>query len=230
MRDPYLFEDVEVLRNNLGIKNQEELDSFENLRTSAAIFKLSIDRPKITSLSEIFFIHKTLFEGVYDWAGKPRAINIYKSEVVLNGLSVSYTPHDYIVKEINDLDKDFKKEDWKSKSKKEACDAIVKYMSALWKIHPFREGNTRSVSALMNLFVQQIGLKLDGPFVAKNAKYFRNALVLNSIDEYSEPEHITSFMSDALVLKGVKAPDGKYQTIKGYELEKYKYNYHTYKE
>ena len=115
-------------------------------------------------------------------------------------------------------------------SKKELIKNVAYYFTMLWKIHPFREGNTRSVSALMSLFAKKKGLKLNNESVSKRAKYFRNAMVLNSIDDYSEPEHIEGFLSDALMIKIADNSDSKYKTIKGYELDKYQYRQHEHKE
>ncbi len=70
-------------------------------------------------------------------------------------------------------------------------------------------------------------LELNQDFIKEHAKYFRNALVLASIGEYSEYEHITNFLKDAVSYKIVDS--GKYKTIKNYELDRYQYNYHNYK-
>ncbi len=43
-----------------------------------------------------------LFDNVYEWAGKPRTINIYKSKPILQGLSVEYSSHQAIKKEFNE--------------------------------------------------------------------------------------------------------------------------------
>ena len=40
-------------------------------------------------------------------------------------------------------------------------------------------------------------------------------------------EHITDFLKDAILYKTIDS--GKYKTIKNYEVDKYQYNYHSYK-
>ena len=65
---------------------------------SLVITKLHKDDYEVKSLSDIFDIHKNLFENVYDWAGKARTINIYKEEPLLNGLSVNYSDYKRIKK------------------------------------------------------------------------------------------------------------------------------------
>lgn len=168
-----------------------------------------------------------LFENVYDWAGEIRKINIYKEEPVLAGLSVQYEDYNKIKRSITNLNKKFLNTQWEELSKTEIVDNIVRFFSSLWRIHPFREGNTRSVSTLMFLFIRNMNLKLNQDFIKEHAKYFRNALVLASIGEYSEYEHITNFLKDAISYKTIDS--AKYKTIKNYEVDKYQYNYHSYK-
>ena len=115
-------------------------------------------------------------------------------------------------------------------SKKKLVSNTAFYFTFLWKIHPFREGNTRTVSTMMSLYAKKIGLKLDVDFVAEHVKYFRNAMVLNSIGEYAEPEHLEEFLSDALLIRNPKDSTEKYKTINGYEVEKYRYAQHSSKD
>lgn len=218
---------MKVLINKRNIKNNEDLDQFENAMTSLAI--ININRNFIfNDLNDIYKIHKMLFENVYEWAGETRKINIYKEEPVLSGLSVQYEKYNKIERSITDLNKKFLEIKWDELSKIEIIDNIVRIFSSLWQIHPFSEGNTRAVSTLMFLFVKKKKLKLNQDFMQEHAKYFRNALVLASIGEYSEFEHITEFLKDAILFKAIDS--NKYKTIKSYELDKYQYNYHNYKE
>lgn len=184
MEDIYVYEGTNVLKNKRGIRNNEDLDQFENAMTSLAI--ININRSfKFNDLNDIYEIHKVLFENVYDWAGEIRKINIYKEEPVLAGLSVQYEDYNKIKRSITNLNKKFLNTKWEELSKTEIVDNIVKFFSSLWRIHPFREGNTRSVATLMFLFIRNMNLKLNQDFIKEHAKYFRNALVLASIGEYS---------------------------------------------
>ena len=76
--------------------------------------------------------------------------------------------------------------------------------------------------------MRQIGLKVNTDFIGKHAKFFRNALVLASIDQYSEYEHLTNILLDSVSTK--KITEDKYQTIREYEVEKYEYRKHKYKD
>ena len=76
--------------------------------------------------------------------------------------------------------------------------------------------------------MKQIGFKTNVTFIGEHAKYFRSALVMASIDQYSEYEHLTNILLDSVSSK--KAEDGKYQTIREYEVDKYEYRKHEYKD
>lgn len=226
MKDIYVYEGTNVLINKKGIKSNEELNRFENAMTSLAIININRNF-KFKDLNDIYEIHKLLFENVYDWAGEVRKINIYKEEPVLSGLSVQYEEYKKIKRSITNLNKKFLNIKWEELSKNELVENIVKIFSSLWQIHPFREGNTRAVSVLMFLFIKKMNLKLNQDFINEHSKYFRNALVLASIGEYSEYNHMVEFLKDGISFKVLDS--GKYKTIKNYELDKYQYNYHNYK-
>lgn len=226
MKDIYVYEGTNVLKNKRDIRNNDDLDQFENAMTSLAIININRNF-KFNDLNDIYKIHKLLFENVYEWAGEIRKINIYKEEPALAGLSVQYEYYNNIKSSITNLNKKFLNTKWEELSKTEIVDNIVRFFSSLWRIHPFREGNTRSVSTLMFLFIRNMNLKLNQDFVKEHAKYFRNALVLASIGQYSEYEHITKFLKDAISFKTIDST--KYKTIKNYEVDKYQYNYHSYK-
>src|SRR5690554_7068059 len=86
MKDPYIYKDSDVLINKANLKEKDKLDEFENRMTNLALLMLFRSDFGINDASDIFKIHKMLFENVYEWAGKPRTINIYKSEPILQGL------------------------------------------------------------------------------------------------------------------------------------------------
>ena len=103
MKDPYLYDGEEVLKNKLDIHNQEKL---EQLETGYAIFginEIKNNPPTISSILDLLQIHKVLFGDVYDWAGKPRTIDIYKGESILNGNTVDYVFASYIKQALIDL-------------------------------------------------------------------------------------------------------------------------------
>lgn len=229
MKDPYVYEGTNVLINLANIEEQDKLYNFETTLSRVAIIELLKNPIDITSTKDIFEIHKRLFKEVYSWAGKPRTINIYKTEPVLGGLSVNYSVHNQIMKDLDKIQNDIDSFDWVNSSKKEIISKIVRVISSVWQVHAFREGNTRTICLYLYFFMKKYNLKLNVDFIGEHSKFFRNALVLASIGEYSEYEHLEMILSDAISLKKVTNGESKYKTIKDYNLEKYEYNYHHLK-
>ncbi|MDR1085353.1 MAG: Fic family protein [Deltaproteobacteria bacterium] len=126
---------------------------------------------------EIFSIHRQLFQGVFDHAGKIRDCNLSKREWVLGGASVVYD--DFRTARAS-LDYDFDQEkefDYSMLDDRQAAEHIAKFISGLWQIHPFREGNTRLVAVFTIKYLRKFGYDLANDTFEKNAWYFRNALV-----------------------------------------------------
>lgn len=225
MKDPYVYEDTNILINLKNIKNQDELDEYESSLFKLSFIKLKNDNFIIKDVKDVFYIHKALFDKVYSWAGLSRTINIEKSEYVLNGLSVEYSDYSNINNEIEKLNNEFKSINNNDVNIKD----ITKFISKIWKIHPFREGNTRTVGVFLYFWIKRLDLNLNNDFIGENAKYFRNALVLASIGEYSEYGHLENILKDAIDNKNISLNGNKYKSIKGYDLKHYRYNYHHIK-
>lgn len=228
VRDKYLYPNTDVLINKFNIKDSKKLDKVEYTYVSLNITYI-IDNPiKINSVFDICIIHKILFKDIYEWAGTFRNLNIYKEEPILAGLSVKYSEYKNINRDLNSLDKRFKSTKWNELSHEDTIDEVILIISKLWKIHCFREGNTRAVTTFLYLLMKQINLKVNVLFISNHAKFFRNALVMASIDEYSEFEHLKNILLDSVSMK--ETNENKYKTIREYEVEKYQYRNHKYKE
>ena len=225
MRDPYLYPDVDVLINKKDIKDSEALDKLEEDVVPLRMIRLRKEGLNIKSVFDIQKIHKFLFSSIFDWAGEFRKITMYKKEPILNGCSVDYTPFDYIQKEMNDLENKFKGIVWQSLSNKEKINQVCSIVQELWQIHCFREGNTRSVALFLYFLLKTIGVHINIEFLGKNAKYFRNALVLASLYSASKPEYLFGIIADCTTIKNLST--NKYETINGYQVDKYSYQNHT---
>ena len=208
MPDPYLYEDVPVLRNKLGIKTEKILDLVE-AEQSRANMMLLYERPFSSFLpAGLREIHRFLFGDIYDWAGEYRIINIQKAERLLGGRSVWYSNDDDIAR---DLDAAFHKIQifqWDTCSREEFVAALTRLFPPIWQVHPFREGNTRSVVMLMTLFVEAHGYYFDKDLLAASAGYVRDSLVMASIDQNSEYEHLERILMDAVCTDPIEALDG----------------------
>ena len=89
-KDPYLYEDVPVLRNIPGVKNDGELKRIEGDLTKMTMGIVYAQDYSKFNADTLCHIHRIIFGGLYDWAGQLRTINMIKPEAVLGGDSVRY--------------------------------------------------------------------------------------------------------------------------------------------
>ena len=225
MKDPYLYEGTNVLKNLLDIHDGQKLDSIESGYAIINIDALKNSDFELKSIFDVFTIHKIIFEDIYEWAGNPRTIDIFKGESILDGRSIDYVFSSYINQAILDLDKEFKSVNWDSLNNEERIQKICYFVSEFWHIHPFREGNTRTSSLMLYFLIKKAGLHINLNFLQKNGKYFRNALVLSCLYSSSKPELLLGIVKDSVSIKNVSSK--KYETIDGYEVDKYSYTNHT---
>ncbi len=101
---------------------------------------------------------------------------------------------------------------------------------------PFREGNTRTITTFLYFHITSNGYYFNMELLKTHAKYFRNALLLASIDEYSEYSHLENILTDSIWRNEIikinyeSKITKKYKQINGYDLDDYSYNYHEIKE
>ena len=129
------------------------------------------------SPSHLIAIHKRLFEGIFKFAGKIRDYDITKKEWVLNGDSVMYGAAFELKAALDydfDIERNFK---YSGLSNDEIVKHITFFVSRLWQIHAFGEGNTRTTAVFTIKYLRSLGYKVDNDIFAENSWYFRNALV-----------------------------------------------------
>ena len=223
--DPYLYDDVDVLVNKLGIKDDNKLDLAEARFVTFRIVALRKHGLKIESVFDVQKIHKFIFEPLFDWAGEFRTIDMYKREQILSGMSVAYSSCAYIKEDLEDLDRKFKLIDWDECTEIEKVSYITDTIQELWQIHAFREGNTRTTALFLYFLIKQSGLHINANFLGENAAYFRNALVLASIGYRSRKEYLLGLINDCVSY--LDCNTNKYKTIDGYDCEKYDARPHT---
>ena len=107
MKDPYVYEGTNVLKNKLDIKDEATLEKAESDFVGLAANRLRHSDFVIENIEDGLKIHKLLFSNLYDWAGLPRTIDIFKGESLLGGRSIDYVYAFYIDKALNDLNKEF---------------------------------------------------------------------------------------------------------------------------
>ena len=129
------------------------------------------------SPSHLIAIHGRLFEGIFKFAGKLRDYDISKREWVLDGDTVMYGAA-FELKAA--LDYDFEQErnfSYKNLTREEIVRHITFFVSRLWQIHAFGEGNTRTTAVFTIKYLRSLGFNVNNDIFAENSWYFRNALV-----------------------------------------------------
>ncbi len=146
--------------------------------------KVSVNITKLLNSNALTFntngflsVHRNLFSGVYKFAGQIRDYNISKNEWVLDGDSVNYMYYQDLRLA---LDYDIEQErnfSYAKLSTDKMVEHIAKFVSGLWQIHPFGEGNTRTTAVFTILYLRSIGFEVNNELFADHSWYFRNALV-----------------------------------------------------
>ena len=122
-------------------------------------------------------LHRRIFEGVFKHAGRLRDYDITKKEWVLEGDTVNYLNWEDLRKA---LDYDIRQErefSYKGISQDALISHIAAFVSGLWQIHPFGEGNTRTTAVFTIQYLRLLGFDVENDLFAKHSWYFRNALV-----------------------------------------------------
>ncbi|MDR0895002.1 MAG: Fic family protein [Prevotellaceae bacterium] len=122
-------------------------------------------------------VHRRIFNGVFKFAGKMRDYNITKEEWVLRGDTVRYVAAPDVRRAVEyDLEQE-RVFDYSKLNREQMVEHIAKFVSGLWQIHPFGEGNTRTTAVFTILYLRSMGFNIENDLFAKHSWYFRNALV-----------------------------------------------------
>ena len=144
------------------------------------------------SPNEYISIHRKLFQGIYDHAGRIRDYNITKKEWVLDGATVMYGSASELRAT---LEYDFSQErnfSYKGLSMNEIIHHLAVFISRLWQIHIFGEGNTRTTAVFFIKYLRTLGFYTTNDIFAENAWYFRNALVRANYTNLQKGIHETT--------------------------------------
>jgi fido (protein-threonine AMPylation protein) len=146
-------------------------------KVSARITEILGEKTFTFSPAEYLTMHRRLFHGIYSHAGKIRDYNITKQEWVLNGETVLYASAESLKATLEyDLEQE-KKFNYKGLSQQETIEHIVDFISWLWQIHVFGEGNTRTTAIFLIKYLRTFGFEVNNELFEQYSWYFRNALV-----------------------------------------------------
>ena len=158
-------------------KNEVNHNELECDFVSARIVELlSIDDFDL-SVDYLKYVHKFLFQDVYEFAGEFRKIDFSKHEKILNNDSVTYGDCNTLTESLEyDISKE-KDKNYEEMNIVEVINNITKFSSNIWQVHPFREGNTRTTALFIEKYLISLGYSVDNTLFKDKSVYFRNALV-----------------------------------------------------
>ena len=161
-------------------------------KVSARITEILSENTFTFSPIEYLAIHRHLFEGIFSHAGQIRDYNITKNEWVLKGATVLYASAGSIRET---LEYDFSQEkifDYKNLNIDEAIRHIARFVSGIWQIHAFGEGNTRTTAVFTIKYLHTFGFNFSNETFANHSWYFRNALVRANYNDLAKGVYATT--------------------------------------
>lgn len=125
-------------------------------------------------------IHKALFRDLDEETYRPgrfKEERLVKQEDILNGDSVLYADPSTIAMSLDFLFRDEARTLYGTKFTDEEVERFARFIAHIWQVHPFNEGNTRTVAVFSELYLKSLGFPVPNEPFEHNARYFRNALV-----------------------------------------------------
>ena len=186
------------------VRTPKDEDEEEADKVSANIAKILASKTFAFNTNGYVSLHRRIFEGVFKHAGEIRQYDISKKEWVLEGDSVNYLNWEDLRRALDwDIEQE-KNFQYKGLSDDEKIEHIAKFVSGIWQIHAFREGNTRTTAIFTIQYLRSLGYEVNNEMFAKHSWYFRNALVranyrnINKDIEYS-PIYLVRFFRNLLL-------------------------------
>lgn len=185
-------------------------------KVSARIEELLTEKSFSFTPEYLARIHRHLFQGIYKFAGRYRDYDITKREWVLEGDTVLYASASMISETLNydfSLEKQVK---YAALDIDKAIDHFAKFISGIWQIHPFGEGNTRTTAVFAMKYLQSFGFEVKNDMFKDHSWYFRNALVRANYNNYPKRvsatnEYLVRFFRNLLL--------GEDNTLKNRDLQ-----------
>lgn len=151
----YTYPGTSVIKNKLNIKIEKKLEDYERQMVA---FKLATIRnhkmPEKFDSKRLKFIHNYLFCDIYEFAGKYREENITKDNFM-------FAQFQYIDENVNEILNKIDVENLKEMSFEEQIKKVSYYMTELNVLHPFREGNGRTIREFIRELLNELKLDID---------------------------------------------------------------------
>lgn len=155
----YTYKNSNVIINKLDIKDEELLKEYETSIVALKLTSLAKNK-KIYPFTEEGFkqIHKYLFNEIYDFAGEYRLENILKE-------NFRFSEYEYIEENISKIIKKIDIEKMKEMDFATLCKTLSEIMADLNVLHPFREGNGRTIREFIREMAYVCGYDVNFSYV-----------------------------------------------------------------
>lgn len=172
-KDPYVDPDTGVLRNRFGIGDQAELDRVEATFAAVGSYELAVSPVRGEfDLAHLQQIHQRLFGDVYDWASKISSVDISKG-------TTRFASHEQIASYAPQITRPLSREGLlRGLAPDSFSERAGHYLGELNVLHPFREGNGRSIREFIGQLAKDAGYGIDWQGVE------RGKMTLASIEAY----------------------------------------------
>jgi cell filamentation protein len=188
----YCFHGTDVLKNKLGIRDDNDLIIAEREITSLKILML-YNKPiaKEFDLNSLCKIHQIIFDDIYEWAG-----HIRKGEFLSKGSSI-FCRGQYITESANKIFANILKENnLYGLNKSDFIKRMAYYMGEVNALHPFREGNGRTSRE----FFRQLSLNAD--YILDFSEIKKEALLMADIEAFNgQYENLIKILDKAITGK-----------------------------
>ncbi len=175
-----------------SVREKAEADgTFEADRVADRINLLLAEKAFTFSPMELSRIHGFLFKNILSHAGQLRTYNITKNQWILDGDTISYGSAGSLSELLNYDFGEEKKFDYSTVSSAEAVRHIVRFISGVWQIHAFGEGNTRTTAVFLIKYLRSFGFDVNNESFEKHSWFFRNALVRSQYENIPNGIHRT---------------------------------------
>lgn len=182
MNDPYVYSNG-TLKNKFNINNYDELRKLEADICFINLIDIDgkFDNEKIDE-NLIKNIHKYIFSDIFIWAGEYRTVPIFKSERVLAGLSITYSDSKKIDTELKNRIMDLNKTNWPLDDLETLSILFARKIALLWRVHPFRDGNTRTILVFSYIFAKKNNFPFDTKlFISELNNVYKENKVMDSV-------------------------------------------------
>ena len=187
IKDPYIQENGTLI-NKLNISDYDTLKNAEKDITFSKFLNISDFFSTSCNANCLKNIHKHIFSDIFEWAGEYRTVQMYKKEEVIFDCSLQFAEPNEIEELVNFYIAELNSIDWNSFSLQEKSTTFTSLILKLWKVHPFRDGNTRTTLTYAYHFSNEHDFPIDLP------------MLLNKLNRTPDENGINHSIRDKFVL------------------------------